>query len=219
MKAIGVVLLLAVAATPGPSRSADATAPAQRTPGSATPSWTADQVRDFVLGVERELTKLQKLEFQSKPKPLPTNGTCDGEPLEWVIQTSVVMPRLKAMIGGKALPCYVTTYLGCAFGAWIGRGVASQWGPLTLPFTLSKVTIVEQTPAKVVADVVEAPIESIYDGVAKESDGDGHTRPSTEEEMSGYTTTSRYTITRGKDGVWRVTDRKPPYPWQCESRY
>lgn len=160
--------------------------------------WTSDRVLDFVLGVEREMDKLADLQFRPQGKSLPLEEAC-GKP------SSAVIPRLKAMFGDKARTCYADTYLRCS----------SEWA-ITVPFTLSKVTIVEQTPSKVVADVVEASIEDIRDGVAIEGDGDGGRRPLTEQEVSGYKDTSRYTITRGKDGVWRISDRKPPFKWDCQ---
>jgi hypothetical protein len=182
--------------------------------------WTPARVRTFVLRAEAEMEKLQSLQFPEgwdRRAPLDV-GTCHENPIAGVIGKSFALPRLQAVLSASALGCYTATYLGCTVGAWIGRSIDSEYGPGTKPFTRSKVTIVEQTPNRVVADVVEADSEEVFDGVIAEwNDRIGKLVPYTDEELAQYKEVSRYTITLGADGVWRISDRKPPFEWECRA--
>jgi hypothetical protein len=66
--------------------------------------------------------------------------------------------------------------------------------------------------------VTELTFEAISsNGVATLYLGEDLSRPYTDKEIAKITDSSRYTITRGKDGVWRISDRKPSFKWFCES--
>jgi hypothetical protein len=89
------------------------------------------------------------------------------------------------------------------------------------PFTHSKVTIIEQTAERVVADVTETTYPQYSScgnycaGVPLSGHGDGVVRPFTDAEVAAVKTSSRFTITLGTDGQWRITDRKPSFEWAC----
>jgi hypothetical protein len=183
----------------------------------ATPEtkiWTSDRVRAFVLRVESEMDKL--IDEQVAGRNPHLDGTCVGYVIDHAIKKSVALPRVAGMITGKVLACYVASYLGCDAGAWIASSEGLSLVVKRKPFTLSKVTILEQTPDRVVADVVEADLGVLQKGVRV----DRFTlRPLMADEVGelGTTGKSRYTITRGKDGTWRISDRKPSFEWLCES--
>jgi hypothetical protein len=190
---------------------------------SVSDAWTPTRVRSFVLEVEREMQTLERLQAPHDGRenlvPATVTGTCRGEPITEGIEVAVAIPRIERFVSGKVLPCYVATYLGCTYGRWIARSFSSFYGPDMKPFTRSKVTIIEQTPDRVVADVVEAAMEAVTNGVIGEWDDEisKYVEP-TDEELNVYKDVSRYTITRGSDGVWRISDRKPPFKWECRPR-
>src|SRR5262249_34935018 len=130
------------------------------------------------------------------------------------IKKSVAMPRIQALVTGKALDCYVVTYLGCDEGTWIGSSGALGMNVKEKPYTLSKVTIVDQTAERVVADVDEHTWELVDKGVLHEQDT---WRRMTKADIKWRSDRSRYTISRGEDGVWRISDRKPQFRWLCAS--
>src|SRR5262249_52249533 len=109
---------------------------------AAADSWTPERVRTFVLQVEREMNNL--MEEQGKTAA-PPPGICHGAEVVRAFKKSEALRRVRSLITGKAVDCYVTTYLGCSNGDWIGRSFASEYGPEMVPYTLSKVTIVTQT--------------------------------------------------------------------------
>lgn len=157
-------------------------------------------------------------------KRLPVVGVCRGEGVEMVIKKSEAVRRVRAVIAEPALSCYLTTYLGCDLGAWIGRSSVSLWGPSIRPFTLSNVTIVEQTESRVVADVQEIAFEQVENGIAGDWTATEHPHPYTANVLASYPNDgSRYTIVRGADSVWRVSDRKPGDSWwewlDCRSQH
>jgi hypothetical protein len=161
--------------------------------------WTPERVRTFVLKVEREMDKLAAALSEWRYPGL--NGPSGGIPESWT--KKVATPRIRAYLEGEAVACYAFTYLG-------GEG------PLYKPFNRSKVTIIEQTADRVVANVTEIYVEEYFDGEAKCCLGDDHQVPFTKAEIAAVKNSSRYTITRGKDGVWRISDRKPSFPWVCK---
>jgi hypothetical protein len=183
--------------------------------------WTPERVRAFVLHVESEMERLQELQVLEDRQGKPSvDGTCHDEPVTDVLKASFVLPRVRGFVTGKALPCYVATYLGCTFGAWIGRSFSSVYMPGNRPFPRSKVTIVEQRADRVVADVVEAAVEEVTNGVIGEwDDAISKYVEHSDELLSQYKEVSRYTITRGTDGVWRISDRKPPFKWECSAHH
>jgi hypothetical protein len=184
----------------------------------ATTGWTPERVRTFVLNVEREMEKLEALEYPDPPPkaPRPTVGPCYGESVNGLVKTSLTLPRVREMVTGRAFSCYVATYLGCDNGEWIGESESSHYGPARKPFTRSKVTIVEQTPDRVVADIVEASSEEVTHGVIAEwNDRLGKYIEYTDAEVAMYKDISRFTISRDAKSVWRISDRRPSFDWEC----
>ena len=177
--------------------------------------WTPERVRAFVLKVEDEMDKLQVEEGQVTLPPM--ERTCWGMRPDSGLKKSVALPRIKAYLEGDAAVCYVLTYLGCGMGEWIGRPLGNFLGPLRKPFKRSKVTIIAQTADRVVADVTEISFEDDFDGDAKLYLGEDYVVPYTEAQVAAVKDSSRYTITRDKDGVWRISDRKPSFPWVCKN--
>ena len=181
-----------------------------------TDTWTPDRVRAFVLKVEREMEALQRIEGESKIPHM--DGPCWGRSADLGIKKSVALPRVLAYLDGPVAACYVRTYLGCDyFEGWIARPLGNFLGPLRTPFKRSKVTIVEQTAIRVVADVTEISFEDDFDGEAKVYQGEDCVVPYTEAEIAAVKDSSRYTITLYKDGIWRISDRKPSFPWVCKN--
>jgi len=174
-----------------------------------TDTWTPERVRAFVLKVEREMEAVQTIEGEVKIPRM--EEPCWGRSADLGIKKSVVYRRLDNYLEGHAALCYVLTYLGCPMGEWIARPLGNFPGPLYKPFKRSKVTIIEQTADRVVADMTELYFEDDFDGDAKWYVGEDHVEPFTEAEIAAVKDSSRYTITRGKDGVWRISDRKPTF--------
>jgi len=152
--------------------------------------WTPQRVRTFVVKVEREMEKLGLAVAESH---LPPQSAAFES---WINKS--VAPRIRARLEGEALVSYSDAYL-------VGHGAEFR------PFNRSKVTIIEQTADRVVAEVTEIYVENEFDGEAKCCMGDDHLVPFTEAEIAAVKDSSRYTITRGKDGVWRISDRKPTF--------
>ncbi len=177
------------------------------------PSWTPDRVRTFVLGIHLE-TREFLVELHKKRSPEVMLGNCyDSEGVPALAKKSDILVFLEKRITDPALPCYVATYFGCTVGDWIGSaGVAIHGGSDLEPFTRSRVSIVEQTPDRVVADILEAPMELVIDGVLdREQLGPG--------EEANINTDSRYTLSRNDAGVWRISDRKVTFDaWECRPR-
>jgi hypothetical protein len=191
--------------------------PSLAKPAGSEP-WTPERVRSLVLHAESEMEALQELNYPVgwSYNSGPVVGTCYGSPVEGLNKASIIMPRVRGVVTGKALPCYVATYLGCTVNGWIGFTERASHGPGYKPFTRSKVTIVEQSPERVVADIVEASSEEVLHGVIGEwDDAISKYIEHTDAELVPYKQVSRYTITRGADGVWRISDRKPPFEWEC----
>jgi hypothetical protein len=177
-------------------------------------AWTPEGVRRFVLAVDRQMGQLYAERVRPAAGPLP--GLCRGSAMTHAIERSRVVSRTAGFLVGPIQACYVATYLGCDAGPWIGVPRPSLVGPARRPFTRSKVTIVEQTRDRVVADVTEIRSEDFYDGEARVwiEDQDA-ARPYTDAEVDAVKDASRYTIVRGKDGRWRISDRKPGFAWVC----
>jgi hypothetical protein len=196
-------------------------------PSLAAPNgdgWTPDRVRDFVIRVEAQMVKLSDRQLGTYVRDA---GTCRGWTIRYGIEKSVALPRIQALVTGRALTCYVASYLGCSAGDWIAG--TSNFIAARSPFTRSKVTIIEQTKDRVVADVAETTYPGADDFVATvaldeddeddEHDDEHHEqthRPFTDAEVAAVKDVSRYTITRGADGVWRISDRQPSFDWICK---
>ena len=175
--------------------------------------WTPDDVLTFVSNIDHAM-ELLNAQQDERAHPRLT-GTCRGFPVDGAIERSRVVSLLRPVLAGKALNCYLATYLGCDVKGWIARPMASVVGAELKPFNRSKVTIVEKTPDRVVADVTELPYEEVWNGVATVYLGEDENRPYTDAEIDAIKDKSRYTLTRGKDGHWRITDRKPSFKWIC----
>ena len=179
---------------------------------AAPDQWTPDRVRAFVLRAEGEMLHLAVEQLKARPS---FKGTCHGFDVYVAVKKSVAMPRIQAMVTGKVLSCYVASYLGCSQGDSIAR--SNHLIMIRRPFTRAKVTIIEQTADRVVADVTEASTDDLAFLIAQVVEGDSdESRPYTEAEVAAVKDSSRYTITRGSDGVWRISDRKPSFKWICE---
>ncbi|HVZ74865.1 MAG TPA: hypothetical protein VHJ20_20930 [Polyangia bacterium] len=178
--------------------------------------WTPDRVRAFVVHVELEMEKLQNAQFpdhwHDHPSAVP--GTCLGGAIVGAVKKAIALPKMQPLITGNAFACYVATFLGCDNGEWIAESNESLKEPDRKPFKRAKVKIIEQTADKVVADVAEAPSEIVSNGEALVPDSDPG-QPISDAEVAKINDYSRYTITRGTDGVWRISDRKPSFPWVC----
>ncbi len=200
-----------------PAGRVSASSIAPRTTRTLRDAWTPELIRATVIHIEAAMEELQALEAPPvrHGKPIPIAGTCHGEPLTSVIERSFAMSRARDLLSGKALSCYVANYLGCPVGPWIGKSASSYYTPEMKAFTRSKVTIVEQTEDRVVADVVEADTEQIYNDVLGEwDDANSKYVEFPDEVLARYTNVSRYTLTRA-GYVWRISDRKSPFKWEC----
>jgi len=181
-------------------------------PLAASDKWTPDRVRAFVLHVEGGMLHLAVEQLKAHRR---FQGTCQGSAVHGGNEKSVAMPRIQAMVTGKALSCYVASYLGCSDGDWIVG--STHLVNIRRPFTRAKVTIIEQTADRVVADVAEVSTDDLAFLTAQVVEGDSdESRPYTDAEVAAVKDASRYTITRGSDGVWRISDRVPSFKWICE---
>jgi hypothetical protein len=176
--------------------------------------WTPEKLLEFVSVIDH-IMELLYVQQDEREHPRLT-GSCRGFPVDGAIKRSRVVSLLRPVLGGKALNCYLATYLGCDVKGWIARPMSSVVGAELKPFKRSKVTIVEQTPDRIVVDITELPYEEVTDGVATAYLGEDEKRPFTDAEIGAITDKSRYTLTRGKDGHWRITDRKPSFKWICD---
>jgi hypothetical protein len=190
--------------------------------GAVSPSsrWSPDRVRDLVLRVQREMDLLEAQEYRTAEKGRHPAAMCHGQQAAIFIDKAQVIRRVRPLLAEPALSCYVTTILGCDLGSVIGVDVPVDGRSPSeyKPFTLSNVTIIEQTTDRVVADVQELGFEEVDNGVAG-TWTDEEPRRFTAKELAKSGRTSRYTISKGADGVWRISDRKPPFQWECKSRY
>lgn len=224
------VVGLAALAGGGPIAAwAGAAKPSGFTRASAAP-WRPDEVRSFLLGAEaairRQTAELLKAKRVRK-ESARSMGTCFGEsPVYWFASRGAVNAILNPHVSGAAFQCYVSSYFGCTLGDQVAQVGVSFVGPARVPFHRSKVTILEQTRDRVVADVVEADAEVVDDdGVLYKQEpdelepGEVFSPEYTESELATLTDKSRYTITRSTDGVWRISDRRPNWKWwECRVR-
>ena len=200
---------------PPPAASAPPpAAPTPAAPPAAIPAapWTPERVRDFVLGVHLSIEKVID-ELTRKRDRANIIGECyGGESAGALAKAADILPLLEKQITGPALPCYLASYFGCTIGEWIGRAGIAKVGPGFVPFTRSRVTIVEQTPERVVADVIEADLNSVIDGEINRAEISEKIEASLKEK-------SRYTLSRDSSGTWRISDRRPSFEdWECRAR-
>ncbi len=177
------------------------------------PPWTPDRVRTFVLGIHLEVHDFLR-ELFKKREPAVMLGSCfDTEGVRSLAKKADVLAFLEKRVTGPTLPCYVATYFGCTLGEWIGNaGVALRGGSDFEPFTTSRVTIVEQTPDRVVADILEAQMELVIDGVLDREQ-------LSEQELADMNNITRYVLSRDEAGVWRISDRQVTFElWECRPR-
>ena len=172
------------------------------------PALTADQVRTLVYENHRLLDAEAKRLFPGLGSKNVVGRCHDSDAIE-LAPKGEILPALEARVGGKALPCYIRYYFGCVVGDVVAA-VASDapFGPNLVPYRDSKVTVIEATPTRVVADVQEL-IADAESGGKPFLDNIGVN----EDPFR----TSRYVLERSDDGRWRITDRVPPEEdaWRC----
>jgi hypothetical protein len=213
--------------TPRSSQKASKTVPAAKAPNElATPSaaativksgaknsddaLTSDQVRALLVGTYLLFDRIVTESYAKLgPSPKPRGVCSDGEPALPVVKAAEVMPEFQKRLEGRALKCYLATYFRCRVDGWLAHAAnLVTVGLPNVPFNESKVTIRKQTTNLVVADVVEAePVDLLPDGsLDKEQVSDGN-----------FNSKARYTLSRAKDGIWRIADRVPNNgPMDCQ---
>jgi len=228
-------------AASAPTRSA--APPAAKATRPTPRQWTPDRVRAFVLKAHTDTQDLRRellLPRFMRNEPVRDMGTCFGDNAAVALaKTSVIVPRLREYLTGLALQCYLSTYFGCTIGDWVAyAGMAAEGAPDMVPFTRSKVTILEETRDRVVADVIEADaLDVTLNGIlrlpepelvdpnepdrkysAEERRAIEASRDVSEAQMAEYKQKSRYTLSRDSAGVWRISDRQPTWQWECRPR-
>jgi hypothetical protein len=179
------------------------------TPGSNdSPAWTPDRLRTFVLETTAIADKAVDKAYKTFDEKQIAGECWGGIEAPRLIKAAEIVPLLAQRLEGRALQCYIASYFGCRIGDWLARAGLAQFGPGAVPFTRSKVTIVEQTPDRVVADFIEAETVDVKSNgeLDKEKVGDD----------VDFKLSSRYTLSRDARGVWRISDRVPSFPsWEC----
>jgi hypothetical protein len=193
------------------------TAPAWAKPAAAptTPApgkpWTEATVRAFLLELQRTIDSLVSAGHEGAESRVL--GKCYGEGAIASIKAAAVRPPIEARVGGNALPCYLASYFGCQIGDRFALAGVANSGIGNQPYDKSKVTIVEQTADRVLADVVEVSATALTDGALDYGRGASDSEP---------TVTTRYELTRdpkAAKAIWRVTDRKVTFKdWECRPR-
>jgi hypothetical protein len=183
--------------------------------GDSTPAsnvaWTPATLRKFLFATENSLEWFAARAAQGKPNVVL--GECYGEQAVKTIKVSDAVAELQQRFAGKALRCYLATYLGCRIGEWIGMAGEARYLDKPIAFNGSKVTFVSQTAGRVVADVTEADPQDVLD--------DGNLNPETVDGKHEYgdSLRSRYTLERDSRGIWHITDRQPNWEgWECRER-
>ena len=203
-----------------PPHSASAKRPARSDPAAIVDPHTPEGVRTLLLTGFRYVADLQRQlldPYTDGPKTII--GRCYGQPAYGVAKLSEVVPTLERSMTGPALRCFVASYFGCTVGDRFAEAgsVFSDYAGQE-PFAQSKVTFIENTPDRVVADVVEQDGEDRFDtGVLGKPGARGH-RASPAEIADANARAeyhSRYTFVREATGGWKIYDRKPNNPWEC----
>jgi len=193
-------------------------APLKKPASANHPPTTSENVLALLIQLDNEMLNMAAFAYTATPEnKRPMVGPCAGKMRPGLIESARVLPRFKTYLTGKALSCYVVNYLGCDTGKWIGE-ISEDSHEMFYPFKGARVTIVERAPDRVVADVVEASQESVFDGVYGYAEEGGKVVELPAEEKARETNSSRYTFVRDAAGVWRVADRKASWDWSCEVR-
>jgi hypothetical protein len=191
LRRLAIVLLIFAGGSPAANASV----------GSAPKPLTPAEILRFLIKTEDDVRWFRHLLEQSrKPAERRVLGTCFGGRQAWYLaKREEVLRGLGAWVTGPAVQCYVATYFGCSIGDDIGiAGLAMPGGPLREPWDGSKVTIIEQTRDRIVAEVTES----------SEPDGD----------PADTAHHSRFTLVRDAAGTWRIWDRQVTQEWECRPR-
>ena len=183
-----------------------------------TEALTPERLLEVVIDAQSEvdMIAMHERDYYDPPK-----GTCHGKPIASIIPKSDVLHWLTPVLAGEALGCYLETFIGCSQGDWFVAWEGAELLSAPEPFTRSKVTIIEQSADRVVADITEAvypqcsSCKTFCSCAGVRVPGSKEVRPFTDAEVAAVKTFSRYTVSRGADGIWRVTDRKPSFEWTC----
>ena len=174
---------------------------------------TAAAVRSLLFELHRSIFVLQRKGHSDAYRAMAetaAGGTCYGGPAKPFMKAADVLPTLQARVTGKALPCFVASYFGCRLGDWLAEAGPAAEGLAYSTYDKSKVTIVEQAPNRVVADVVESDSGDLTDGKIDYGRVGGF--------GSENLVTTRYELTRDPQGKWLVSDRKVTFKeWECRA--
>jgi hypothetical protein len=169
-------------------------------------------VRAFLLAAEEAARARKAIAYRSYDGNRIVGECYEGrEPAVGIVRASEVMPMMEARFTGKALQCFVTTYFGCRVGEWLGRVGDGAQGPAYVVQRSSPVAILEQTPDRIVAAVMEVDRDAVgeHGEVSRQRIG-------LFADIYGM---ARYVLERDDEGVWRIADRQPPPLddwWKCE---
>jgi hypothetical protein len=205
-----LVLAAAPRAVPASPQASSTSKPAGPASAGAKPL-TAKAVRALLLDLHRSLFLLQRKGHSEANRAMAgavPPGTCYGGPARPFMKAADVLPTLEARVTGKALPCFVASYFGCRLGDWLAEAEVADEALAYSTYDKSKVTIVEQRPDRVVAEVVESESGDLSDGKIDYGRVGGF--------GSENLVTNRYELTRDSKGKWLVSDRKVAFKgWEC----
>jgi hypothetical protein len=191
--------------------AANKTSIAPTAAAAAEPAWTPARLGTFVLETTALANRVVELAYEHFDES-QIAGKCWGGPAPRLVKANAVVPLLAQRLEGRALKCYLASYFGCRIGDWLARAGVAQFGPGGVPFNKSRVTIVQQTADRVVADVVEAEATDVSSNGELDKDKVGE--KSGDDADSKFK--SRYTLAKGADGKWRISDRVPSFEsWEC----
>jgi hypothetical protein len=170
-------------------------------------AWTPDRLRTFVLETTAIADNASAKAYETFDEK-QIAGECWGDTAPRLVKAAEVVPLLAQRLEGRALQCYLASYFGCRIGDWLARAGIAQFGPGAVPFTKSKVTIIEQSADRVVADFVEAESTDVKTNGELSRDNVG--------DKVDFKLKSRYILSRDAQGTWRISDRQPSFAsWEC----
>jgi hypothetical protein len=138
-------------------------------------------------------------------------GMCYGEPAALKsVALADVRRSLSRFTTGRAQQCYLASYYGCTIGDRVARAGLAKSGPAFAPHADSKVTLIEQSANRAVADVSEVDARLV--------DPNGYMHSWLVPDANPAKKTSRYTLKRDATGHWRIADREPNFEWECRVR-